>query len=91
MIRKGLNAPKSRVWEYAIRRALAARNHGDMDKGLNGLAHKLIREAMAGEQWAIKEIGERLDGKPKQAITGEEDGPPIKVEGRIKLVKPESK
>ena len=88
MIKKGLNAPKSRVWEYAIRRVLAQRNGGDMDKGLNGLAHKLVREAMNGEQWAIKEIGERLDGKAKQAIVGDDDGPPIKLEGRINLVKP---
>ena len=88
MIKKGLSAPKSRVWEYAIRRVLAQRNGGDMDKGLNGLAHKLVREAMNGEQWAIKEIGERLDGKAKQAIVGDDDGPPIKLEGRINLVKP---
>ena len=91
MIKKGLNPPKRRVFEYAIRRALAARNNGDMDKGLNGLAHKLVREAMAGEQWAIKEIADRLDGKPSQAITGDDDGPPIKMEGRIRLVKPEAK
>ena len=91
MIKRGLNAPKSRVWEYAIRRVLAQRNGGDMDKGLNGLAHKVVRMAMAGDPWAIKEIGERLDGKAKQAIVGDDDSPSIKVEGHIKLVKPEAK
>ena len=44
-------------------------------KGLRGIADKLVKEAMKGEAWAIKEIADRLDGKPAQTIIGDEDAP----------------
>lgn len=88
MLKKGINAPKKREWEFAIKRALAARGNGNMEVALNGLAHKLIRLAQAGDKWAIEEIGNRIDGKAKQAIVGDEESAPVKLEGRIKLVKP---
>lgn len=91
MLKKGINAPKKREWEFALKRALAARGNGNMEVTLNGLAHKLIRMAQSGDKWAIEEIGNRIDGKSKQAVTGDDEGPPIKLEGRIKLVRPESK
>ncbi len=34
------------------------------------LAERLFAEAMAGDVVAIKEIGDRLDGKPAQAVVG---------------------
>ena len=91
MLKKGLHAPKSRLFEYALKRVLAQRNHGDMEKGLNGLAHRLVKAGLEGEQWAIKEIADRIDGKPKQAIVGDDEAPAVKLEGRIRLVKPEAK
>ena len=84
------NARKTRHWEAALKRILARRNEMDMEKGLDQLAHKVVRMAMAGDQWALKEIGDRIDGKAKQIIGGDEEAP-IRMEGRIKLVKPDSK
>jgi hypothetical protein len=35
---------------------------------INALAEKLVSCALAGEGWAFKEIGDRLEGKPMQPI-----------------------
>ncbi len=43
------------------------------------IADKCADEAMGGESWAVREIGDRLDGKPAQAIAikGDPDSPVI--------------
>jgi hypothetical protein len=35
------------------------------------LAERLFAEALAGDMVAIKEIGDRLDGKPAKAVIGD--------------------
>ena len=32
------------------------------------IAEKLVKKATAGEDWAIGQIGDRLDGKPKERV-----------------------
>jgi ribosomal protein L17 len=50
-------------------------------RGLNRIAEKLIQMAEDGDIQAIKEVADRLDGKPAQAIIGgEDDDNPIRVE-----------
>ncbi len=48
-------------------------------KKLDMIADKCADEAMNGESWAVREVGDRLDGKPAQAvaITGDPDSPVI--------------
>lgn len=58
-------AKRSREWRDAIRRALARRGNG-LEGGLNALADKLVDAALNGDTWALREIGDRLDGKPRQ-------------------------
>jgi len=61
-------------------RALA-RKSGSVDAGLDAAADKLASLAIDdGDKWALEEIGDRLDGKPSQAVThqGDEDGGPIR-------------
>lgn len=62
-------------------RALA-RKCGTVDQGLDAAADKLAALAIDdGDKWALEEIGDRLDGKPAQAIIGgDEDDPPIKYQ-----------
>jgi len=55
-------------WRDAINRALAQRSRKSMHDELELLAHKLIDMALAGDLGAIKEIGNRLDGIPSQAV-----------------------
>lgn len=41
------------------------------------IMEKLVQAAMDGEPWAIKEIMDRVDGKPQQAIVGDPDNPVV--------------
>lgn len=70
------NAAKGRQWREAINRALA-KSGGSVDKGVIQVAQVLVEQALAGEQWAVLEIGNRLDGKPAQALIhqGDDDQP----------------
>ena len=82
------NARNPKKFQEALRRALARRANGDLNAGLDTVAMKLVDAASEGEQWAVKEIADRLDGKPAQAIVGDDDFPPVRLEGGIKLIKP---
>lgn len=71
------NAAKGRKWKAAIERALEAKSRVLGKQALDEIAVALIDQALAGEQWAIDQLGNRLDGKPGQAleVTGEDGGP----------------
>jgi ribosomal protein L17 len=74
------NASHDKPWAAAIRRAvMRATSAKDKAQKLDRLAEKLIAEGLDGNTQALREIGDRLDGKPAQAITGA-DGGPITVE-----------
>lgn len=61
-------AKKAKLFEQAIKRALARATGESVDAGLDKGADQLVKAFIAGEQWAIKEVGDRLDGKPAQAV-----------------------
>ena len=78
------NAYKNKPWADALRRAMI-RYEGGKENALNLIADQTVKLAINGEQWAIKEIGDRTDGKAAQSVTvaGDEDAPlnmSIKVE-----------
>lgn len=77
------NASKGKAWAGALRAALAQYEDkkAQIKKGeaLRKVAEVVVGKALAGDKDAVKEIGDRLDGKPAQAITGE-DGGPLTVE-----------
>lgn len=68
-------AARGRQWRSAIERALDIRSGADRVKALNELAEKLLAKCDEGDLAALRELGDRLDGKPAQAITGEDGGP----------------
>lgn len=70
----------NRLWTNTIRRAIA---QGDPDR-LRNIAEKLLNEALDGKPWAIRELGDRLEGKAPQAIVGAEGGPIEHVFGWLK-------
>jgi hypothetical protein len=70
------NATKGRPWALAIERALRKRSRTDQLEALEELAEKLINKGLEGDLSAIKEIADRLDGKPKRAM---------EVSGRLTL------
>ena len=71
--------PKSdKLWAQAVRMAAMREMEnpdtpGEKIKRLNVIADNLVRMACAGDVQAIKEVGDRLDGKPK--TTNEHSGP----------------
>lgn len=66
------NAVKNKPWAEALNRALLAED----GKKLRSLAEKLIAKAEEGDVTALKEIGDRMDGKPNQSVSGP-DGEPL--------------
>lgn len=68
--------PKSdKIWADAVRRAVLRRIEGEegKPKKLERIADALVEAALDKDMAAIREIGDRLDGKPKQ--TQEVSGP----------------
>lgn len=63
------NAAKPRLWEGAVRRSLAKDR-----EALYVIADKVVELAKDGVPWAVTELRNTLDGKPKEsvAITVEE-------------------
>ncbi len=58
-------------WSDAIRLAAMREQDdgtGNVRKRLNILADKLLEIACEGDIAAIKEVGDRLEGKPRQAV-----------------------
>ena len=57
-------------WQTAIDNALNKRSASRKDKldALEALAEKLLERAEDGDMSALKELGDRLDGKSRQGI-----------------------
>jgi hypothetical protein len=55
-------------WTMAIDRALEKRSRVDQVEALDALAEKLLALADEGDLGALKELGDRLEGKPSQMI-----------------------
>lgn len=60
------NNRKAKPWAEALNRALETHRPADQRLALDALAKSLVAKAMDGDIPALKEIGDRLDGKPTQ-------------------------
>jgi hypothetical protein len=67
------SSPKA--WADAVRKASHALDTKTKTKKLDLLALSLVSAGLEGDVSALKEIGDRLDGKVPQAVTGEGGGP----------------
>lgn len=74
--RNGAGNIKAKIWTDAIRKALLEKEKGKPQR-LMRLAHALLDKAEAGDVTALKEFGDRIEGKPVQAteITGANGSP----------------
>ena len=61
----------------------------DDGKRLRMVIEKLLDKAAEGEPWAVKELADRLEGKPAQSVqlSGDEDNPIQVVEWLVKTGK----
>jgi hypothetical protein len=85
----------NKAWRDALR--IAVLRPVDQDEKpktkLDELADSLITAAKGGDISALKELGDRLDGKPSQALVGgDEDDNPIRTitEIRTTIVDPKA-
>ena len=81
------NATKGMEWRDAIRYELAKIGReldGDdpaYKKGLRKCAGEFIKAACGGESWALRELGDRTDGKTAQALeVSGPDGEPLQAQ-----------
>lgn len=79
----------NKMWRDAVR--VAALRPIDEEAAptnkLQAAATSLVDKAVDGDVTALKEIGDRLDGKVPQAIVGgDDDSKPIRTVTRIELV-----
>ncbi len=73
-----LGRPKAKPFRDALNMAIA--EAGEDFKALRKVATALLDKASAGDVQAIKEVADRMDGKVPQAIVGDNDEPPVRVE-----------
>ena len=64
------NAGSGTEWREAIRAVTLQYAKGDIKRkmALRKVAETLLEKALAGDMTAIKEFGDRFDGKPGQAL-----------------------
>jgi hypothetical protein len=79
------NAAKGRRWANAVERAMNAWPEKpvslEINKGLDEAAFEFVKQMMLDKDLGFfREFGDRIDGKPAQAIIGGgEDDPPLKA------------
>lgn len=87
--RSGTNKGKNKPFRDALAMEAALAEKGEetpAHKGsLRWIARKLLERA-ADETAAAREVGDRLDGKPAQAIIGDSDEDPVNVLHKIERV-----
>lgn len=83
------NAKKGKAWAEAVKRAIRAKYGKEWEESLQELASRLVQAAHDGDLGALKEVGDRLDGKPTQAteISGP-DGGEVPMKTVINFVAP---
>lgn len=66
---KGRSGPKQeKPWRDALLKAVSKRAEKDGPQFLERIADAVVKAAAAGDMQAAKEIGDRMDGKPRQEI-----------------------
>lgn len=83
------NAAHDKPWAKAIARALEKRSRVAQMEALDEIAEKLLANCDAGDLASMKEMGDRLDGKAHQSISGP-DGGSIPIGIDVSYVKPSS-
>jgi len=69
-------AKKDKLFAGMIKRRLME----DDWASLKRIVTKLISRAEEGDNFAVKEIMDRVDGKSVQPVSGDEEGAPIRIE-----------
>ena len=68
---------RDKPFRDALRMEIAAA--GEDHKALRKVARALLTKAAAGDVHAIREIGDRMDGKVAQAVVGDDRSGPLMI------------
>ena len=79
---------KDKLFRDAILMELSIRDAGEDGKTLRAIAGGVIEAALDKKLDATKELIDRIDGKPAQAIIGDSESDPINMVHIIELVAP---
>jgi hypothetical protein len=71
------NNRKGRLFGDAIEAALKLQSRSGAKARIDVIADKIVSMAEEGDMAAIRELGDRIDGKVAQAITGADGGPMV--------------
>ncbi len=71
------------MWRSAVHLAVKRLVDGTDVKALTRLAEKLVEKGLGGDIAALREIGDRLDGRPSQSV---EVGPPEAFSGIVRQI-----
>jgi hypothetical protein len=61
-----LGRASEKLFTDAIRKAVALEDPVKKRRKLELIAEKLVQKAIEGDNWCIGQVGDRLDGKPKE-------------------------
>lgn len=71
------------MWRDALVHALEKGRFGSIKQGmaLRELAAQLVQKGLEGDITALRELADRLDGRPAQSVTiaGDEDAAPVSL------------
>jgi len=81
------NAQKGRMWNDALRKAISQ----DDGRRLRASVEQLLNLASKGEPWALKELADRLDGRPMQMNVLEGANEALLTGIKIVFVSPDGK
>lgn len=85
------NAKNAKEWQQAIKRALSRYSKENWRAGLDKCADQFVQAAASGDAWALKEIGDRIEGKPRQQMElSGPDGGEIPMSGTVRFVDSET-
>jgi len=75
------NAKRGMECRQALKRALSRKSDKTYREGLDMVMDEYVSAACDGESWAIRDMIDRLDGKPIQAVeVGGPDGEPLQAQ-----------
>lgn len=84
--------PKRKVWTEAIKEAIEKIDTIDPEQRprIKLLAEALVAAGLAGEVQALREIGDRVEGKVPNPVVGDSEGDPINVVTKVvrEIVRP---
>lgn len=83
------NAKRGMDCRQAMKRALSRKSDKTYREGLDLVMDEYVSAACDGESWAIRDMIDRLDGKPAQSHehTGP-DGGPIEMNWTVEVIEP---